>query len=103
MGQNWAASLVPGGTPGAANSTFTANLPPLITAPGHFPLVPGPADAVTVTCQVSDPEGTPVSVSLASRLDGTPSFTTQPMRDDGTGGDLVAGDRLGPRLPARPR
>ncbi|MBI1841756.1 MAG: lamin tail domain-containing protein [Verrucomicrobia bacterium] len=44
-----------------------------------------------MTARVQDPDGIK-SLNLAYRLDPDTTFTTTPMKDDGTGGDAVAGD-----------
>ncbi len=112
-------------TPGARNSTFTANAPPQIRQVDHAPEQPASGQIATVTAKVTDPEGV-ASVTLrvqtvapgayvpaflaktTSRLLADPNgprepnpayhdeanWTAFPMRDDGTGGDAVAGDDL---------
>lgn len=53
-GQNWAASNITGGTPGAANSLVTSNVAPIITQVKHAPAVPSSTDPVTISARVSD-------------------------------------------------
>ncbi len=93
-GQNWATSAVLDGTPGAANSVASANLPCIIDKVGHFPLVPRSSDVVAVNCRVRDDLGLITSVTLHFRTDGSASFTTMPMADDGAHGDALAGDGI---------
>ncbi|HMJ91396.1 MAG TPA: CotH kinase family protein, partial [Candidatus Acidoferrum sp.] len=95
-GQNWGASQTFAGSPGSANSIATANIPPLIINPAHFPLVPRSTNSVSVTARIVNETVTGVSASLAWRADAlTPgSFTTNSMFDDGANGDGVAGDGI---------
>jgi len=79
------------GTPGRENSRRVANAGPAIFAVTHAPAVPNASQPVVVSARVSDPDGVS-SVSLRTRVGQTGAFTTTVMRDDGTGGDLVAGD-----------
>ena len=81
------------GTPGAPNSRRIANAGPAIFAVNHSPAVPAANQAVVVTARVSDPDGIG-SVNLRRRNNDTGSFTTLAMRDDGGGGDVIAGDGL---------
>ena len=81
------------GTPGQANSRFVANAGPAIYDVVHSPVLPTTNQAVVVTARASDPDGIS-SMSLHYRVDPSPSFSTTPMLDDGTGGDAVAGDGL---------
>ena len=53
-GQNWAASVAAGGTPGARNSRFTANIAPVIEKVRHTPAVPKSHEVVTISCQLVD-------------------------------------------------
>ncbi|MFO8012049.1 MAG: CotH kinase family protein, partial [Phycisphaerae bacterium] len=92
-GQNWAASLADGGTPGAANSVAAADIAPVIRDVSHGPAVPGTADPVTVTCEVVDDHGAPLTVTLHTRVDTEETdFTPHAMFDDGQHGDGPAGD-----------
>ena len=105
-GQNWAASLVPDGTPGAANSVLRANIPPLILDVIHSPAVPRSTDTVAVTARILDESTNGLTVSLFFRVDVNPqinAFTRVPMFDDGAHGDGAPGDAVyGAILPARP-
>jgi hypothetical protein len=79
------------GTPGQVNSRRVANAGPAIYDVLHAPALPRAAQAVVVTCRVSDPDAT-ASVTLRYRLDPNATLTTVTMRDDGAGSDSVAGD-----------
>jgi hypothetical protein len=109
LGQNWAASLVDGGTPGAANSVAAGDIPPMILKLRHSPLIPKPADFVTVTARVVDEAIERTTVRLRYRPDrsvyagldvypqtGT-DFVALTMLDDGANGDGVYGARIPPQ------
>lgn len=94
-------------TPGERNSVHRAAelIPPQIRQVNHSPKVPSSGQPVTITARITDPDGVgPVSLSyqlvdpgVYIRLtdpDYETSWTTVPMRDDGTGGDAVAGDSI---------
>ena len=53
-GQNWAASSTAGGTPGAANSQASANIPPIVSDVKHAPAVPKPGETVRISCTLTD-------------------------------------------------
>ena len=53
-GHNWASSTVNNGTPGQVNSVVRTNIAPILTDVGHLPLIPTPADPVTITARVID-------------------------------------------------
>ncbi|HWQ90860.1 MAG TPA: lamin tail domain-containing protein, partial [Clostridia bacterium] len=81
------------GTPGQVNSRRVQNAPPAIYDMRHSPIVPASMEAVVVTACVHDPDQVN-AVVLTYRVDpGTTTFNLD-MRDDGTGGDAVAGDGL---------
>ena len=105
-GQNWAASLMDEGTPGAANSVAVDNIAPMILNARHSPPIPKPTDPVTVVAKVIDESIESATVQLRYRIDrsvyggtdvypqtGT-DFISLPMFDDGTKGDDAAGDGL---------
>ena len=106
VGQNWASSQVPGGTPGRANSVAGTVVPPLISEVQHWPHVPGSIDAVTITARVvaGSVVGNP-SVTLHYRQDEPvpgPVLSVA-MADDGLRGDGAAGDGIyGALLPPMP-
>ncbi len=91
-GQNWTASAVQNGTPGAANSTMAANIAPIISDALHSPTIPGPADPVIVAARILDETPTGLTVTLYYRRDGDPTFTSVTMLDNGLSGDGPAGD-----------
>ncbi len=91
-GQNWRASTVAEGTPGAANSVAAVNVAPLILDVSHFPAIPKSTDSVTIKARILDELPAGATVSLFHRVDGSPSFTQSPMFDDGLHGDGFAGD-----------
>ncbi|MCB1126275.1 MAG: CotH kinase family protein, partial [Verrucomicrobiae bacterium] len=104
VGQNWAASLVAGGTPGTANSVALGNGPPFIAQVEHRPAVPGSSDPVWITAQVTDENFIGVSVVLHWRVDRAPEFQSLPMADDGQHGDGRPFDQVfGAVLPAQPQ
>lgn len=92
-------------TPGRANGVNRPLplIPPAIRQVAHTPQSPGPGQDVLVTARITDPDGMG-AVSLSYQLvdpgayiritDAAyqTSWTTVPMRDDGTSGDLLAGD-----------
>ncbi len=66
----------------------------------HQPVIPQPNQSVTITARVLDDAGAPQSVTLHYRLDAQVSFVNPnpyidvPMYDDGTHGDVSAGNAL---------
>ncbi|GAA5481256.1 lamin tail domain-containing protein [Haloferula sargassicola] len=96
-----AASAEP--TPGRANSSFSAVVPPQVRQVEHSPQSPAPGEAVVVTAKITDPDGVG-AVALRYQVvepghyirRTDPAYETEwtelPMTDDGTGGDAVAGD-----------
>ncbi len=102
-GQNWAPSRIAGGTPGAANSTATNNVAPLILGARHSPDVPRSNQAITFTARLVDESATGLAVILNYRIDGAASFQSQPLLDDGLGADNQPGDlEFTTQLPAQP-
>jgi hypothetical protein len=89
------------GTPAARNSRALANAGPAIFDVTHAPVIPAANETVLVTARVSDPDGLNV-VRLRYRVDPSATVNTITMKDDGTGGDAMAGDDLfSARLPSR--
>jgi hypothetical protein len=115
-GQNWAASSVNGGTPGALNSVNANNIAPLILDVEHYPIIPGPNNPVTVTARIIDEQPTGITATLYYSDDNSvytsaniyPHFSPSdynnlPMFDDGAHGDGFANDgTYGAQIPARP-
>jgi hypothetical protein len=81
------------GTPGARNSRAVVNAPPAIYQVTHSPAVPATNEAVLVTARIDDPDNVAVA-QVRYRLDPSTTLNTVTMVDDGTGGDVVAGDGL---------
>ncbi len=79
------------GTPGMRNSRSISNAPPAIVGVNHSPILPQTSQPIVVTAQVTDPDGVS-AVVLKYRLDPASTYTSVPMTDDGSGGDVVAGD-----------
>jgi hypothetical protein len=79
------------GTPGGRNSTYVTNAGPALYDVVHSPAVPAANQAIVVTTKVQDPDGLK-SLTLYYRIDPTTSYTSLAMKDDGTGGDLIAHD-----------
>lgn len=81
------------GTPGMPNSRLVPNAGPAIYNVTHFPSVPAANQPVIVTAQVHDPNGIQ-NLTLNYRLDPSSAYTSVAMKDDGTGGDAMAGDGI---------
>ncbi len=81
------------GTPGMANSRRVPNAGPSIDLVRHSPAVPAAGQSVVVSARVADLDGLS-SVSLRYRTGDTGTFSSLAMRDDGSGGDLLAGDGI---------
>ena len=84
------------GTAGTVNSRFAASPPPQVDYLIHSPAVPKSTDSVKVTARVSSASAL-TSVQLFKRdddLDNINPWSSQPMYDDGTNGDAVAGDKI---------
>ena len=102
-GQNWAASAVAAGTPGAANSVFDADTPPMILEVRHSPIVPRSTSRVQITARLVDEQNAVVTAELFFRPDSAEAFQSAPLLDDGAHGDGLGGDGLfGQTIPAFP-
>jgi hypothetical protein len=84
---------VPGGlgTPGAVNSSHLTNAGPAIYNITHMPATPAVGQPAVVTAYVHDPNGVK-SLTLNYWVDPATNYMSVPMKDDGIGGDAVAGD-----------
>jgi hypothetical protein len=101
FGQNWRASTIDQGTPGAVNSVAAANSAPLIQDVTQFPIIPRSTDPVTITARLIDEQANGLTASVHWRLDGAANFAAATMFDDGLHGDDAAGDGVfGAILPA---
>ena len=102
-GQNWAASVPIGGTPGAANSMASAEIAPLILDATNWPVIPRSTDPVVVRARLLDELATGVQATLHWRVDGAANFNAIAMVDDGIGADERAGDDVfSATVPAQP-
>ena len=79
------------GTPGARNSKAINNAGPAIYDVVHTPILPAAGEPVVVTARATDPN-LPFTLTLKYRIDPATTFVSVPMADDGTDGDLIAGD-----------
>lgn len=79
------------GSPGLPNSRYVTNAGPAIYNVTHNPPLPAASQAAVVTVQVHDPNGV-TNLTLNYRIDPAATYTSEPMKDDGTGGDAIAGD-----------
>lgn len=100
LSEAWRASNGPP-TPGARNSVYQGNPPPIVTAVRHDPPVPKPSEPIRVTARCNDARplnqvrlfyrvAPPASVPPAE----APLFIETPMADDGLQGDGDAGDEV---------
>ncbi|HTD87127.1 MAG TPA: lamin tail domain-containing protein, partial [Candidatus Binatia bacterium] len=79
------------GTPGARNSRAVDNAGPAIAKVVHSPVLPAENEQTLVTARISDLDGV-ASATLFYRLDPSTTYSQAPMVDNGTLGDLIAGD-----------
>lgn len=94
-----------GPTPGLANSKFATNAAPQMRQVSHSPQQPTAGQVVTITAKITDPEGVQ-SASLSYQLVDPGSYinltdaayattwTSVPMYDNGSNGDVLAGDGI---------
>jgi len=102
IGGNWRSAPA---TPGAVNSVFALNAPPLMRQVNHSPNAPVSGQDVTVTMKITDPNGI-ASAMLEYQLVNpgdyieiddpryATNWTSIAMNDNGTGGDAIAGDDI---------
>ena len=89
------------GTPGKPNTALVENAGPVISGVTHSPIFPPKGEKATVIGRVADPDGL-AKVTLHYRIDPNKTATEVEMKDDGTGGDAVAGDGVfAAQLPAQ--
>ncbi len=81
------------GTPGQRNSRAVTNAGPALYAVTHSPAMPSAGQVCAVMARVSDLDGV-AGGTLNYRIDPSSAVGTATMLDDGTGGDVVAGDGL---------
>ncbi len=81
------------GTPGRQNTAFVANRGPDILDVRHEPVLPTASDPIIVTARVLDEDGVG-TVILYHRSEGSTTFSSIAMVDDGSGDDAVAGDHV---------
>lgn len=90
------------GTPGAPNSRRVSNAGPVVYDVTHTPPLPAANEPVLVTARVNDPDGL-AALTLRYRVDPNTALNDVAMRDDGTGGDALAGDGIySGIMPGRP-
>ena len=93
------------GTPGMPNSRYVAQPGPAIFEVKHTPSLPPANVPVVVTARFHDLNA--FQPTLLYRIDTavnpTPTYTSVPMTDNGTGGDALAGDGIySATIPAQP-
>jgi hypothetical protein len=79
------------GTPGMPNSRRVSNAGPAIYNVKHNPSLPAANQSAVVTAQAHDPNGLQ-NLTLFYRIDPAGTYTSVPMKDDGSGDDAIAGD-----------
>jgi len=79
------------GTPGLPNSCAAVNVGPAIYNVSHSPALPSANEPAVVTACLHDPDGVQ-NTTLHYRIDPATSYVAATLKDDGTGGDAVAGD-----------
>ncbi len=103
QGQNWAASAVTDGTPGAANSVAAPDIAPMILNVKHSPALPTSSDLVRIRADLVDESTNNLSAAVHYRVStlSPGAFVALPMFDDGLHADGAAGDKtFGAFLPA---
>ncbi len=80
-------------TPGKENAVGVADLGPILTGDGFFPVLPGTNDSLTVTCRVAQAFAPVTNVTLNWRVMFGAEQVVR-MYDDGLHGDAAAGDGL---------
>ena len=93
----WLDSTTTNGTPGSANSVYNPNPTPAAGNTTHDPALPFANSVVTITANAASSVSNVVpSVTLFWRADATPTnaWTQTAMYDNGSNGDVVAGDKM---------
>jgi len=93
-GQNWQASSYNGGTPGRPNFVSSPDIAPFILDVSHEPIIPTSHEPVSISAWVKSYRKGPVHVAVFFRVDGSASFASKVMVDDGMQGDERAGDHV---------
>src|SRR5947209_20374937 len=91
-GQNWAPSTIDGGTPGTRNTVASADVAPEILDLQNLPVIPKSTDPVTITARIVDEQASGQTVFVHWRVDGTSTWNTTAMADDGAHNDGAADD-----------
>ncbi len=91
FGGAWSVSATIGGSPGTANGALVTGAPPLLEKLTHHPALPRSSEPVRVSVKASPGTGAGLNVQLHYRS-GSGAFALLIMVDDGTLGDLEAGD-----------
>jgi len=81
------------GTPGMQNTAYTYNRGPDILDVQHEPVLPTGGEPIVVTARVVDNDGVG-TVNLFYRSEGSGTFISVPMLDNGSGDDSVNGDGI---------
>ena len=81
------------GTPGRQNTAFVSNRGPDILDVQHTPVLPAGGEPIVVTARVTDNDGVG-SVTLFYRSEGSGTFRSTSMLDNGSGDDQISGDGI---------
>jgi hypothetical protein len=87
-GQNWGASSIAGGTPGAVNTAFSADIAPLIKDAKHKPEIPRSTEAIVISADIEN-ETPGATTTLHWRLDAG-TWNSLSMVDSDGDGDVEA-------------
>ncbi|MCX7044822.1 MAG: lamin tail domain-containing protein, partial [Candidatus Sumerlaeota bacterium] len=94
-----------GPTPGRRNSAYSNTTPPMIRQVSHAPDQPKSGEDVLITAKITDPDGVSSAALMYQIVDPghyialddsayMTNWTAMAMRDDGLGGDAIAGDGI---------
>ena len=81
------------GTPGRQNTAYVSNRGPDILDVQHAPVLPAGGEPIIVTARVIDNDGVG-TVNLFYRSEGSGTFISTPMLDNGSGDDIIRGDGI---------